>query len=98
MRRAAVAAGTGGERAQQIDLGEELDEVARPHRARLHEILVRVAREAGANQDAEHVVHVRRSASADRFQLADVSKMLQSLVELTPNTGTGGRGDMVALY
>jgi hypothetical protein len=58
MRRAAIAAGAGRERAQQIDLGEELDEVARPDRARLHEILVRVPREAGAHEDVEHVVHV----------------------------------------
>src|SRR5262249_24374854 len=46
MRRAAVAARTRRERAQQIDLSEELDEVAGPHRARLHEVLMGVAREA----------------------------------------------------
>src|SRR5690242_16039199 len=35
MAAAAIAAGAGGERAQEVDLGEELDEVAGPHRARL---------------------------------------------------------------
>src|SRR3569832_230713 len=58
MLRAAVAAGAGRQRAEKIDLGEEFDEIARPHRARLHEILVRVAGEAGAHEDVEHVVHV----------------------------------------
>ena len=31
----------------------------RPHRARLHEVLMRVAREAGAHEDVEHIVHRR---------------------------------------
>src|SRR5690348_8460709 len=43
MLRAAVAAGAGRQGPKQIDLGEEFDVVARPHGARLHEILVRVA-------------------------------------------------------
>src|SRR6202048_5444912 len=59
MRRAAVAARASRKRAQQLELGEDLDEVARPPRACLHEILVCVAREAGAHEDVEHVVHVQ---------------------------------------
>ena len=58
MAGAAVASRAGRQRAQQVDLGEELDEVARPHRTRLHEILMRVAREARAHEDVQHVVHV----------------------------------------
>ena len=42
---------------QEIDLGEELEEVTGPHGARLHEVLSRVAGEAGAHEDVEHVVH-----------------------------------------
>src|SRR5688572_21079673 len=56
MRRAAVPAWARRERAEQVDLGEELDEIARPHRTRLHEILMRVAREARAHEDVQHVV------------------------------------------
>src|SRR5712692_10724548 len=33
-----VAAGTVGDRAEQVDLGEELEEVALPRRARLREV------------------------------------------------------------
>ena len=57
MRRTAIPAGAGRQRAQQIDLREELDEIAGPHRARFHEILVRIVGEAGAHEHVEHVMH-----------------------------------------
>ena len=40
---AAIAAGTGRERNQQINLGEKFDEVAGPNGACFHEVLMRVA-------------------------------------------------------
>ena len=40
----AVAAGAGGERDQQINLGEKFDEIAGPNGACFHEVLMRVAR------------------------------------------------------
>ena len=52
----AVAARAGGERGEEVDLGEELEEVAGAGRARLHEILAGVAGEAGAHEDVEDVV------------------------------------------
>ena len=55
----AIAARTTGQRRQQIDLGEQFDEIPRPRRARLHEVLVRVAGVAGTHEDIDHVVHVR---------------------------------------
>src|SRR6185369_1013162 len=53
---ATVSTGTGRQRAEQVDLREKLDEVAGTDRTCLHEILVRVLREAGAHEDVEHVV------------------------------------------
>ena len=41
---AAVAAGAGRERNQQINLGEKFDEIAGPNGACFHEVLMRVAR------------------------------------------------------
>src|SRR4051794_9044962 len=58
MRVAAVAARASRQRAEQVDLGEEFNEIARAHRARLHEVLVRVACEPGAHEDVEYVVNV----------------------------------------
>ena len=82
MAGAAIAAGTGGQRRQQIDLGEEFDEVAGPRRARLHEVPVRVARVAGAHEEVRHVVHVslgfgqrqvpRRGQGAGEIRMAAV--------------------------
>jgi len=43
---AAVAAGTGRERNQQVNLGKKFDEIAGPNRACFHEVLMRVARVA----------------------------------------------------
>src|SRR5271169_5581057 len=43
---AAVAAGTGRERNQQVKLGKKFDEIAGPNRACFHEVLMRVARVA----------------------------------------------------
>ena len=58
MTRAAVPAGTGRQRPDQIHLGEDIDEIARPHRARLHEIPVLVARKARAHEHVEDVMDV----------------------------------------
>jgi hypothetical protein len=54
---AAVAAGAGRERNQQINLGEEFDEIAGPNGACLHEVLMRVARLASAHEYVHHVVN-----------------------------------------
>ena len=55
---AAVAAGAGRERNQQIDLGEEFDEIAGPNRACFHEILMCVARITSAHEYVHDVVNV----------------------------------------
>ncbi|MNQ91179.1 hypothetical protein D3C85_1065480 [compost metagenome] len=52
-----VAARAGGKRAEQVDLGEELQVIASLRRAGLHEVHVVVV-EAGALEDVQHVVHV----------------------------------------
>ncbi|MBV8456615.1 MAG: hypothetical protein JO122_08370 [Acetobacteraceae bacterium] len=54
----AIAARARGKRAEQIDIGEELEEVARTNRARLHEISVRVTGKTGAHEHVQHVVDV----------------------------------------
>ena len=51
MRRAAIAARACRQRAEEIDIGKKFDVVTRAHRARLHEVFVRVAGEAGAHED-----------------------------------------------
>ena len=56
---AAVAAGTGRERNQQIDLGEEFDEIGGANGASFHEVLMRVARIASAHEYVHHVVNVK---------------------------------------
>src|SRR5207237_7948007 len=58
---AAVAAGTGGERNQQVNLGKKFDEIAGPNRACFHEVLMRVARVASAHKYVHHVVNMNRS-------------------------------------
>ena len=55
---AAVAAGTGGERNQQINLGKEFDEIAGPNGACFHEVLVRVACITSAHEYVHHVVNM----------------------------------------
>jgi hypothetical protein len=55
---AAVAAGTGRECNQQIDLGEEFNEIAGPNRACFHKVLMRVARIASAHEYVHHVMNV----------------------------------------
>ena len=59
MLRTAIAAGACRERAQQIDLGEELKVIAGAHRACLHEILMLFVGETGAHKDVEHIMHMR---------------------------------------
>src|SRR6516164_5108611 len=56
--RAAIAAGASRQSTKQINFCEKLDEVSRPHGARLHEILVRVLREASAHEDVEYIMNV----------------------------------------
>ena len=56
MFRPAIAAGTGAERAEQVDLGKKVDVIARAHRRRLHEILAGVAGEARAHENVQHVM------------------------------------------
>ena len=56
-----VAAGTGRESTDQIDLGEEFEVVAGAHRAGLHEVLPGGVAEAGAHEDVEDVVYERLS-------------------------------------
>src|SRR5437762_6930497 len=53
-----VATGAIGNRAEQIDHGEELDEVAFSRRARLGEIDLTLRVEARDLEDVQHVVHV----------------------------------------
>jgi hypothetical protein len=55
---AAVATGTGRERNQQINLGEEFDEIVRPNGACFHEALVRVACITSAHEYVHHVVNM----------------------------------------
>src|SRR3546814_21003242 len=59
MLRRAVTARTGRQHAEEIDLGEEFQVVAGPHRAGLHEVLAGVAGEAGAHENVEHVMDMR---------------------------------------
>ena len=58
---AAVAAGTGRERNQQVNLGKKFDEIAGPNRACFHEVLMRVARIASAHEYVHHVVNMNLS-------------------------------------
>src|SRR5438477_11015922 len=55
---AAVAAGAGRECNQQIDLGEEFNEIAGPNRARFHEVLMGVARITSAHEYVHHVMNM----------------------------------------
>jgi|SRR6516225_1387398 len=58
---ATVAAGTGRECNQQINLGKKFDEVAGPNGACFHEVLMRVARIASAREYVHHVLNVKLS-------------------------------------
>ena len=58
---AAVAAGAGRKRNQQIDLSEEFDEIAGPDRACFHEVLMRVARIASAHEYVHHIMNMNLS-------------------------------------
>src|SRR5262249_3827209 len=53
-----IAAGAIGDRAEQVHLGEELEKVALPRRARLGEIDLVLGVEPGDLEDVEHVVDV----------------------------------------
>jgi hypothetical protein len=58
---ATVAAGTGRERNQEINLGEKFDEIAGPNGARFHGMLMRVARMTSAHEYVHHVVNMNLS-------------------------------------
>jgi hypothetical protein len=58
---AAVAAGTGRERSQQINLGEKFDEIAGPDGACFHEVLMGVARITSAHEYIHHVMNMNFS-------------------------------------
>src|SRR5947208_13456234 len=58
---AAVAAGAGRERNQQINLGEKFDEIAGPNRARFHEVLMRIPRKTSAHKHVHHVMNMNLS-------------------------------------
>jgi hypothetical protein len=55
---AAVAAGAGRERNQQINLGEKFDEIAGADGAGFHEVLMRVARIASAHEYVHHIMNM----------------------------------------
>jgi hypothetical protein len=48
---------TGRHRARKIDLGEEFDAIAGPHRAGFHDVLPGIAGESGAHEDSQHAMH-----------------------------------------
>src|SRR5215813_887306 len=58
---AAVAAGTGRERNQQINLGKKFDEIAGPNGTCFHKVLMRVAGIASAHEYVHHVVNMNLS-------------------------------------
>ena len=57
----AVAAGTGRESNQQINLGEKFDEIAGPDGTCFHEVLMRIARITGAHEYVHHVMNMKLS-------------------------------------
>ena len=63
MGGAAIAAGARRKRRQQIDFGEELDEITWSDRARFHEVLVCVTLISSAHENVHHVVDVHLGSS-----------------------------------
>src|SRR5690606_41254312 len=53
-----IPTGTGRERAEKVDLGEEFEEIARADGQGLHEILPRGTGKTGAHEDVEVVADV----------------------------------------
>jgi hypothetical protein len=58
---ATVAAGTGRERDQQVNLSKKFDEISGPNGACFHEVLMRVARITSAHEYVHHVVNMKLS-------------------------------------
>ena len=56
---AAVAAGTGRERSQQINFGEKFDEITGPNGACFHEVLMRVAGIPGTHEYVHYVMNMK---------------------------------------
>jgi len=83
----AIAARAGRQPRQQIDLREELDEIARPHRTGLHEVLLGVAGKSRAHEDIQNIVHMgfrlRQSHNLRRRQRARQIRMAAIMVILT---------------
>ena len=90
-----VAVRAHGDRAEHVDLGEELDEVAPARRARLHEVAA-VRGEAGDLEDVQHVVHVELGemvggdrthevAVAAEVELLPVEQLVDVRVERVPS-------------
>jgi tetratricopeptide (TPR) repeat protein len=103
MAGAAVSPRAGRQRADEIDLGEELYEIAGADRARLHEIAMLVAAEAGAHEDVEDIVdmrlglterqlHVRREGAGE-VRMAAV--MIVEPVDEAVGIGIAARADDV---
>jgi hypothetical protein len=61
MRGTAIPTRTCGKRDQKINFGKELNIVARAHRARLHEVLMRVFGETGTHEHVQHVMNQKVS-------------------------------------
>ncbi len=53
---AAIAAGAGGQSADQVNLGPELQKISGAYGGGFHEVLPGIAGEAGAHEDVEDVV------------------------------------------
>jgi hypothetical protein len=66
---ATVAAGTGRERSQQVNLSKEFDEISGPNGACFHEVLMRVARVPSAHEYVHHVVNMNLSFSGHQLPL-----------------------------
>ena len=94
---AAVAAGTSGECNQQIDLGEEFDEIAGPNRACFHEILMRVARITSAHEYVHHVMNMKLGFIERQIPLCreDPAQIRVTAVVLSPSITGWYRGRTV---
>lgn len=61
--------GAGAKRAQQVDLGKELQIITRAHQAGLHEVLAGIAGKAGAHEHVQHVMHMGLSIGIRNTQM-----------------------------